>query len=264
MGSNVDVPYFPGFEYPFSGFQARLTHARQKQSGTPRLANPWDVVQLKQCRKGGYCMRLCFVRLLGLPIIFMLLVSCAATSLVDSWRNPSLSNRRYHKVLVVSVSRDENTRRVFEDVVSAELGQRGITAVPGYTLIAKEEKANKEVMERAVAASGAEAVLTIQTIKVEQQAGYQPGYVENYPNFWYPPAFPAWNLYGYYGSSTYYEPPTSYMYEVATIQANLFDVASGKLSWAATLQSSEPGNVTSVSKDLARLVIEKLIKEGLI
>jgi hypothetical protein len=209
-------------------------------------------------------MRLSFVKLLGLPAIFMLLASCAATSLVDSWRNPNLPGLRYHKVLVASISKNENTRRVFEDVISAELNQRGITAVPGYTLIAKDEKADKDAMERAVKASDAGGVLTIQTIKVEQQAGYQPGYVESYPNFWYPPAFPSWNLYGYYGSTTYYEPPTTYTYEVATIQANLFDVASGKLIWAATLQSSEPGNITSVSKDLARLIIEKLVKEGLI
>lgn len=209
-------------------------------------------------------MRLSFVKLSGLAVIIMLLASCAATSMMDSWRNPSLTGRRYQKVLVVSITKNENTRRVFEDILSAELGQRGVAAVPGYTLIAKDEKANKEVMERAVKASGAEGVLTIQTIKIEQQAGYQPGYIESYPNFWYPPAFPTWNLYGYYGSTTYYEPPTTYMYEVATIQSNLFDVASGKLIWAATLQSSEPGNITSLSKDLARLVIEKLVKEGLI
>ncbi len=209
-------------------------------------------------------MRLSFVKLSGVSVIFVFLASCAPTSLIDSWRNPNLTGRRYQKVLVVSITKSENTRRVFEDVLSAELGQRGIAAVPGYTLIAKEEKATKETMEKAVKASSAEGVLTIQTIKVEQQAGYQPGYIESYPNFWYPPAFPAWNLYGYYGSTTYYEPPTAYMYEVATIQANLFDVASGKLIWAATLQSSEPGNVTSVSKDLARLVIERLTKEGLI
>ncbi len=209
-------------------------------------------------------MRSSFVKFPVLSVTIALLASCAATSMIDSWRNPSLTGHRYHKVLVVSIMRNENARRVYEDVISAELGQQGVTAVPGYTLLKKEEKANKEAMERAVQTSGAEGVLTIQTIKVEQQAGYQPGYIESYPNFWYPPAFPTWNLYGYYGSTTYYEPPTTYMYEVATIQANLFDVASGKLIWAATLQSSEPGNLTSVSKDLARLVIEKLVKEGLI
>ncbi len=209
-------------------------------------------------------MRLSLVKLLGLSISVFVLASCAATSLIDTWRNPTLTGRRYNKLLVVNITRSENSRRVFEDVISAELGQQGVTAVPGYTLIAKEEKTNKEVMERAVKTSGVEGVLTIQTVKVEQQTSYQPGYIESYPNFWYPPAFPNWNLYGYYGSTTYYEPPSTYMYEVATIQANLFDVASGKLIWAATLQSSEPGNVTSVSKDLTRLIIEKLTKEGLI
>jgi hypothetical protein len=48
------------------------------------------------------------------------------------------------------------------------------------------------------------------------------------------------------------------------IQINFFDAQSGKLLWAATIQTSNPGNAVSVSKKLATIVVHSLIKEGLI
>ena len=48
------------------------------------------------------------------------------------------------------------------------------------------------------------------------------------------------------------------------MQVNLFEASSGKLLWAGTLESSEPEKVVSVGKDLARIVVESLVKEGLI
>jgi len=44
------------------------------------------------------------------------------------------------------------------------------------------------------------ATATVQTIKVEQQTTIQPGAVGTYPGYWYPQAYPGWNLPGYYGS----------------------------------------------------------------
>jgi hypothetical protein len=48
------------------------------------------------------------------------------------------------------------------------------------------------------------------------------------------------------------------------MQVNLFDARSGKLLWAATLQSDEPEKVVPVAKELAGMVAESLAKQGLI
>ena len=53
-------------------------------------------------------------------------------------------------------------------------------------------------------------------------------------------------------------------YEIAKIQIDLFDAQIGKLLWADTVQTSDPGNPVSVSKDLATIVAHSLIMEGLI
>jgi hypothetical protein len=204
------------------------------------------------------------LKVAGLFLVTSMLCACASASLVDTWRNPSIRAARLQRVLVVSITKKDSSRRVYEDMLASELSQHGVEAVAGYTLIPGGEKTDWTVLEKAVRKAAAQAVLTVQTIKVEQQTTVQPGYVTTYPGHWYPEAFPTWDLYGYYGSMANYGPAYVSTYDVATMQVNLFDAASGKLLWAATLESSEPEKVISVGKDLARIVIESLVKEGLI
>lgn len=193
-----------------------------------------------------------------------LFCSCASTSLVDTWRNPSLRPERLQRVLVVSITKKDSNRRVYEETLSSELARRGVQAVAGYTRFPTGERIDWDKLDNAIKNVAAQAVLTVQTIKVEQQTTVQPGYVGSYPGYWYPNAFPAWNLHGYYGSMAHYGPSYISTYDIATMQVNLFDALSGKLLWAATFTSSEPEKVISVGKDLARIVVESLVKEGFI
>jgi len=189
-----------------------------------------------------------------------LLASCAETSLIDTWRNPSIPAHRFQKLLVVAIAKSAESRRVYEDVLASELSQRGVEAVQGSNYISAV--ADRQTLEKTVKAAAAEGVVTIQTVRVDRQTAMQPGYMNTYPGYWYPPSFPSWNFYGYYGS--YYEPAYTYTYDVATIEAHLFEAGSGKLIWAATFETSEPGRVLSVSKDLSSKIVHSLAKDGLI
>lgn len=200
----------------------------------------------------------------GFSLLTALLCSCASVSVVDTWRNPAVSTPALKKVLVVSITKKDASRKIFEEMLAEELSRHGVEAVIGHTLIPEDGRGNWSVLEKAMKSSTAQAVLTVQTIKVERQVSIQPGYPTVYPGIWYPQAFPDWDLYGYYGSMALYGPTYISTYDIATMQVNLFDAASGKLLWAATLQSSEPEKVISVGKDLARKVVEALVKQGLI
>jgi hypothetical protein len=213
-------------------------------------------------------MRAILARYAGYGLVAMFLASCATTSLVDTWRNPDMpAVKGYHKLLVSSTGRDINERQVYEDVMVAELRQHGVEAVASYPLMRTGERDRGKALDSAVKQSGSDAVLSVRTTMVEQKTSVVPGYVSGYPgypDFWYPPAFHEWNMNGYYGTRMLYEPPTIIAYTVATMQVNLFDVASGKLTWAASLETTEPGKVLAVSRDVARIVVEKLKKLGLI
>jgi hypothetical protein len=201
---------------------------------------------------------------MGLVFIPALLSSCATTSLVNTWRNPNMPMLKHHKLLLVYLSKNNATSRLYEDILASELISRGVAAVSGYTLLLEGKKVNRQILAKGVEKSEADAVITMQTVRVEEQTTIQPGYEEIYPDYWYPGAFPSWDMYGYFDGYNYYEPAYISTYEIAKIQVNLFDAQSNKLLWAATIQTSNPGNAVSVSKELARIVANSLIKEGLI
>lgn len=199
------------------------------------------------------------LRFMCLIFVPTLLSSCATTSLVDTWRNPDMTVLKHHKLLLVYISKNDTTSRLYEDVLASELNRRGVAAVSGYTLMPEGKRVNRQLLTRGVEQSGADAVITMQTVRVEQRTTIQPGYEEIYPDYWYPGAFPRWDMYGYINGYSYYEPPLISTYEIAKIQVNLFDEQKGKLLWAATIQTSEPGNSVSVSKELAGIVVSSLI-----
>ena len=204
------------------------------------------------------------LRLAVLLSAVSILCSCASVSMVDTWRNPTVKVARLHKVLLVSITKKDNNRSVYEDVLASELGKHGVVAIASHTLMPSGTKTERADLDAAVKKSGADAVLTVQTVKVERQTTVQPSFASTYPGYWYPEAFPTWDLYGYYGSMDAYGPTYISSYDIATIQVNVFDTASGKLLWAATMTSSEPEKVISVAKDLASKVIASLEKEGII
>ena len=192
-----------------------------------------------------------------------MLCSCASVSVVDTWRNPDLRVRSLKKVLVVSLAGKQPNRRVYDDMLVSEMSKHGVEAVAGHSVLAGGGLPDWSVLERAVRRTGAQAVLTVQTIRVEQQTTIHPTHMNTYPGYWYPSAFPAWDFPGYYRSMAV-GPTYVSTYDVATMQVNLFDAGSDRLIWAGTLQSSEPENVTKVGQDLARKVVKALVRDGVI
>ena len=202
-------------------------------------------------------------RLTLLSLLVSALCSCSSLSVVDTWRNPNLQTERLHKVLVVSITRKDTNRAVYEDVMASELAKHGVEAVSGHTVLPSDTKEGPTILDQAVKKAAVDAVVTVQTLKIERQTTVQPGYVNDYPGYWYPEAFPTWDLYSYYGSMAGYGPAYISSYDIATIQVNVFGTPTGKLLWAATVTSSEPENVIGVSKDLAEWLVKALTKVGL-
>lgn len=194
-----------------------------------------------------------------------MLCSCASVSMVDTWRNPSLRGEGIHKVLVVGFSPKQSSRVVYEDTLVSELSRHGVEGVASYSVIQGNALPDWYALDRAVRRVGAQAVLAVQTIKVERQTTVQPSAVATpYPGYWYPPAFPDWDFPGYYRSMAMYGPTYVTTYDIATMQVNLFDARSDKLLWAGTVEATEPEKVTRVGKELASKVVKALRKEGVL
>ncbi len=123
----------------------------------------------------------------------------------------------------------------------------------------------KDIITEAVKKNGADAVVTTRVVDISQTTVI-PGYVENYgPGAgYYPHRYPQRDLYSYYGATQVIQPPTVQSYEVATLETVLFDVADSAMVWSGTSTTFETKQAVTVSKDLSKLIIEGLIKAGLI
>ena len=202
----------------------------------------------------------------------LLLSSCSAISMVDTWRNPAAGTPRIQKVLVASLDKNAENRRVIEDILVGEFSRSGIQAIPSYTVLAGNRRPNRRALLQTGSREGADGLLLVQTVRVERQTEVQPGYISSSPDYYYPRFSPGWGGYGLggyrgygpYGGTTWFEPPRAYSYNVATVQVNLFTAPQGIMIWAASMETLEPDRVVKVTKELAELLKESLGKEGLL
>jgi hypothetical protein len=206
---------------------------------------------------------------IGLPGLSLLFAACATTSMVGSWRDPEYSGAPFRQLLVVGITKDPHLRRSFEDIFSAQLRAGGVRAVPSYSLIQKDGPLDQVELADAVRKSGVDGVITTRVVNVDTKTDVSPGYTTYfgapmYPYAFYPPP-PGATLYGYYTNTfAVYQPPTTYTYDEATLETSLFEARSGKLMWSGTTVTFDIRASAKASADLARIVIESLIKDKLI
>lgn len=191
---------------------------------------------------------------------------CASTRFTSEWRANDYAGPAFRKLLVVGVSRDPIARRVFEDRLVAELVGRGVAATPSYVLAPEDGELDRAVLEKLVAVSGADGILTTRLVQVARQTTYYPG---AYP--YAPYAAPTYGFYRYYPYAYRgawlgyaYAPPQVVQYEVVTLETRLFDAPRQILIWGATSQTFAPTDVQRAAGELGRLVIAALAAARLI
>jgi len=218
-------------------------------------------------------MKKCAVSILA-PLFVVMMTGCATVSMVDSWKDPKLPPKSYRDFLVVGISQKWQMRQVFEEVFTAELRKRGISATPSYTITGVEEKPSRESLERAVRSTSADAVITARIVATKQETVKSSGYVmtdRGYTNpiFSRDDVMPV-DLFGFYGASTVSyatfdsKPVDVTTSTTTTIETNLFDVATKKLVWSNTANAVEPAGFITASEDFAKVVIKAMSKEGFI
>ena len=195
-----------------------------------------------------------FVSLLAAAIV----TGCASTTLTNSWRAPD-----YDKVLtslvVVGVSKQASVRRVFEDEFAAQLRERGVEAVPSYTLVPEDGPVDEQRLRDAVDSAGKDAVIITRLVKVENKVT-----ASHAGPTWVPLRYPYY--YGYYSSAWvgYYDPPMVYQYELVTAETTVFIRGRAEPVWSGTTETFAPEDLRKETIGFAKVVMDALASEGLI
>jgi hypothetical protein len=190
-------------------------------------------------------------------LAFMLLGSCASTSMVSSKKNPAYSGPELNRLMVIGATADSKVRRAFEDEFVAKLKAAGVAAQPSYPIVPEINPVDQAQLRKAVDAAGVNGVLAARLVKVERD----------------PNALQAFNFedrsagfYSYYaaGSSGSFDPSLGGESNIITIHFDLYSVAGSQLVWAGDAATFPSTDVKEVADGLAYTVIRTLKEQKLI
>ncbi|MCM2264100.1 MAG: hypothetical protein NDI73_02800 [Desulfuromonadales bacterium] len=202
-------------------------------------------------------------------IVAALLAGCSSTTLSGSWRSPDFQGQ-ISKVYLVGVSKSEINRRMFETQFAQELESYGVNGIPSYKDLPDAQKADSKEVDAWMKKNGADSMLITRLVGTRTEEVVTPGRISEYGSwptrgYSYPSYYRHWG--SYYDrccSEIIYEPPTVTQYEVATIEANLYEAKSGELIWSAQLETVIESDLQKLVADFIKTVARDLRQQGLI
>ncbi len=194
-------------------------------------------------------------------IAITLLSACANTKLTGVWHDPD-NHKSYHKILVIGIGNSEQNRRLYETHLVKELKTIGVTAIPSYKLLQDANKIDRKSVTKAIQGKNIDAVLVTHLLAVDEEEVYRPSmnYAPVYSNGYYG------GLYSYYPyvNSYIHSPGYFTTHKTVTLETNLYDAKTAKLVWSAHSRTFSPESVDEIIVDLTKLVIHKLVEQGVI
>ncbi len=204
------------------------------------------------------------MRLLRTAFIVLLTATptfAASTRFVSTWINPKggFIDRSNQKVAAFVVSPDPGIRLGPEESLAAEMRDRGLDCVAGYTVLpvelAKDQEKAKEFLKKA----GITAAVLFRLVAREERTSYTP------PTVWYTtgPYSSFWNYWGY-GWTTVYEPGYLTRSKVWSIETLVFSIDRDILLWAGQSETTNPKDVRKFVKELVGAVGMEMRRAGLV
>lgn len=192
-------------------------------------------------------------RALMLMLLPTLLAACSSTTLSGSWKSPEYQGK-VRKIYIIAVAKQDIVRRMIEDEFGRQLPALGSSALSSYRDLASLENVDRQAVAELIRANGADSVLMARLVdRYTEQVTSQPVYYSN------------WG--GYYDNrfESIYIPPSTVEFDIAAIEAKLFDAKTGNLIWSGHLETLvEPAAMEKTVSDFVKTVSEDLQKKGLL
>ncbi len=196
-----------------------------------------------------------FYRLIVFGAAAILLAACQTTSIKSAWYDPGYTGGPMKKIVVVGVSGNVASRRVFEDIFAQKLRAAGVDGVAGYTVVPDDARAAEAPFAAAIERSGAQGALMVRLLGVDTKTQVYTTMVAGGA---------GWGPYGRMYGPAWYPVTEVNQYDVATVEASLYDVRTRNLVWAATTETFNPNSVSQETPGYADLVIKQLAARGVI
>jgi hypothetical protein len=198
---------------------------------------------------------LCVAMAVGAAVL-----SAQTAKLRTSWAAPGVAPLNFagKKVVAIALVSDMNVKMSAEEALAREITARGPVGVASYRTIPKEELVDKDRAQQWFARTGTAGAVVLRVVNVDTTKEYSSvmfgaSYYQTFSGFYE------------YGTATIVpigSPKDKTTYAIETL---LFDVANGgKMLWAGMSETTDPKNIGTFVKGLAKAVGADLEKTGLV
>ena len=182
----------------------------------------------------------------------------STTKMVTSWKDPTttISSRQIHKILFISLIKDEPYSNMMEDHLVGMSNGKGIASHTIVTGRATTEK-DKAAFDQRIESDHIDLVVIMRLKDVKEEPRYVADTQTPYGGwgtgigYWgyYNYAAPIYRTPGFYTSDKHF-----------LVETNVYSVAQSKLLWSGVTDSVNPSYTTTTR--IATAVVENMKKEG--
>jgi hypothetical protein len=204
-----------------------------------------------------------FMKPVAIALAFAALLPLAAAAKADfksTWKSPGADNVAYagKKVVGLIVSNDMSLRMSAEEALARELTSKGVQGIAAYKVIPREEIRDKDTVKSWFERAGAAGVVILRLVDLSKETS--PSAVVWQSGTYYDS---LWSYYPYVWGATIDISPSRTDVTVV-VETLIFDVATSKLLWAGTSESSNPKGAQALVKDIVDAAADRMRKDGLI
>lgn len=188
-------------------------------------------------------------------MLVLVITSCSNTQLTQSWKEDKLA-KSYQHPMIIGISDSQQTRRIYEGHLVAELKKKNITAIPSYTLISSKQKINRETIIKAIQGSDIDSVLVTYLVSAESElkevdsplTGNYSGDTEN-------------NMM----SATIITSKGRLSSEdVIVLKHDYFDAGSKSIVWSVQTRTVAPQSIDQAIEEVTALLVELLLDDEIL
>jgi hypothetical protein len=192
----------------------------------------------------------------------------SSTRIQSTWSDPTFSGGPFDRVAVVAMFDSTAESRTFEQTAANALEQRGIAALPAYTLIGDSRMYEEQELRKQLADADIDGVLIYRLIAVDERNVYRDpapyirapsGIIFGDPYYWY--YYPRWDYYWHWRSTwdvthspAYWEPLT-----YVIVESSLYDAERDRLVWTAKSATIEGAQFAALADSIAEEVTDELV-----
>jgi hypothetical protein len=203
-------------------------------------------------------------------LLALILSACTPSQQVlHSWVNPDAFHKGpFTSVLVMAIVQDRATKFAVENQLVRLFNSRGKKAVRSSDLFpvtfSGNQQLTNEEMANIIHQAGCDAIVTVTLLDVQTEKSYQPRTAYIPVRVGHPGSFHGFYSYYSYRWLMVYQPGYFTVNRTFFLETNFYDVATDTLLWSIQSDAFNHSSIESWFRGYSKLIINQLIKEGLI